>query len=298
MKKVGLVLGGGGARGYAHIGVLKILEKYKIHVDMVVGASMGSIVGACYASGMPIEEIEKRALEMGYLKLIQLLDINFPRQGLISGKLIEKFLNELIKGKTFNELKIPLIVTATDIVTGKEIVIKEGSVAKALRASISIPGIFTPVKHDEYVLADGSIINFLPVNIAREMGADIIIAVDVSSDIDNADSLINMRKAIDNIKDFFAKNRYIGQDNYEKVYKRLSYRVPDVLKFTHKALKLADMGNGCDFYSKYSGGDVIIIRPDVNKMKWYNFNLAKEGIDKGKVAALSQIGFILKKVSS
>lgn len=298
MKKVGLVLGGGGARGYAHIGVLKVLEKYNIPVDLIVGASMGSVVGACYASGMTINEIEKNALKMGFLKLIQLLDINFPKQGLISGKLIEKYFDELVEGKNFNELKIPLVVTATDIVTGKEIVIKEGSVAKALRASISIPGIFVPVRHDKYVLADGSIINFLPVNIAQEMGANIVIAVDVSSDIDNAESLINMRKVVDNIKDFFVKNRYIREGNYEKVYKRLSYRVPDVLKFTHKALKLADMGNRDDFYNKYNSSDVIIIRPDVNKMKWYNFNLAKEGIDKGKVAALSQIGWIIERVSS
>lgn len=299
MKKVGLVLGGGGARGYAHIGVLKVIEKYNIPVDFIVGSSMGSIIGACYAAGMPIEEIEKTASNMSHLKFLQLLDFNFPRKGLISGKILERYFDELIDGKTFKDLKIPFVVTATDIITGREIVIKEGSVAKAVRASISIPGIFVPVKHDKYILADGSIINFCPVNVAKAIGSDIVIAVDVSSEIDSTNSFINMKKSVDGMKNFFEKNRYIGKERHGNIYRKIRNTIPDVFKYTYRSLQLVESDTTEEyFYSNCDNNDIIIIKPDVKDIKWYKFDLAGECIKRGFVSAVDKAEVIVERISS
>lgn len=299
MKKVGLVLGGGGARGYAHIGVLKVIEKYNIPVDFIVGSSMGSIIGACYAAGMPIEEIEKTASNMSHLEFLQLLDFNFPRKGLISGKILERYFDELIDGKTFKDLKIPFVVTATDIVTGREIVIKEGSVAKAIRASISIPGIFVPVKHDKYILADGSIVNFLPVNVAKAIGADIVIAVDVSSEIDSTNSFMNMKKSVDGMKNFFEKNRYVGKERYANIYRKIRNTIPDVFKYTYWSLQLVESDTTEQyFYSNCDSNDIIIIKPDVKDIKWYKFDLAGECIKRGFVSAVDKAEVIVERIFS
>ncbi|QSZ27230.1 patatin-like phospholipase family protein [Aceticella autotrophica] len=299
MKKVGLALGGGGARGYAHIGVLKVIEKYNIPVNFIVGSSMGSIIGACYAAEMPIEEIEKTASNMSHLKFLQLLDFNFPRKGLISGKILERYFDELIDGKTFKDLKIPLVVTATDIITGREIVIKEGSVAKAVRASISIPGIFVPVKRNKYILADGSIINFLPVNVAKAIGSDIVIAVDVSSEIDSITSFINIKKSVDGMKNFFEKSRYIGKERHGNIYRKIRNTIPDVFKYTYRSLQLVELDTTKEyFYSNCDNNDIIIIKPDIKDIKWYKFNLAGECIKRGFISAVDKAEVIAERISS
>ena len=140
--KIGLALGGGSARGFAHIGVLKVLEEAGITIDCLSGTSMGALIGAIYASGANMRMMEKlsRALTRR-----NWLDFSFPRMGFISGKKIERIIYLLTRRSTFAELKIPLAIVAVDLYSGKKIIIKEGIVASAVRASISIPGYFVPV---------------------------------------------------------------------------------------------------------------------------------------------------------
>ena len=204
--KIGLVLGGGGAKGAAEVGVLKVLEKYGIKPDYIVGTSIGSIVGGLYAAGYSAAELETMFQTQEWLTLLtdrsstfanepyKVVDgvtyiFGFPiidRQaiglGVMKGSSIEHMLDSMASAKgckDFASLKIPFSCVAADIRSGKEVILHEGSVAKAMRASMAIPGVFKPVEIDNHMLVDGGMLNNLPVDVCRKMGADVIIAVDL-----------------------------------------------------------------------------------------------------------------------
>ena len=179
--KFGLALGSGSARGMAHIGVIQVLEAYHIPIDMIAGTSIGSVVGSVYATGASVKQMKESALAMKHRKSFALFDPTIPRSGLISGNRAEEILNSIaLKDKTFDDLKIPFSAVATDIKTGAKVILNQGSVIKAVRASISIPGIFTPVKYQDYYLVDGGVVDPVPVDVVQKMGADIIIAVSLT----------------------------------------------------------------------------------------------------------------------
>lgn len=177
-KKVGLVLGGGGARGLAHIGVLKVLEDNNIPIHMISGTSIGAVIGALYSSEPNAKKLEKEALETNWNDLF---DYTISRSGLIKGKRIEEFLENKLNNIKFNQLKIPLYITAFDIDNAQEIIFSKGEVSKAVRSSISIPGIFIPVENGGRTLVDGGVIDPLPIEILKKKKADIIIVVNVDS---------------------------------------------------------------------------------------------------------------------
>ncbi|EGO65142.1 patatin-like phospholipase family protein [Acetonema longum] len=175
--KVGLALGSGGLRGMAHVGVLKILEREKIPVDYVAGCSIGSLIGSLYCAGLPPEAIHKLAKA---LKQSHWLDFAIPTMGIFSGDRVLDTIRLLTQQKKFDQLKIPLAIVATELHSGKEIVLTEGDVAAAVRASVSVPGIFVPYQMGDMLLVDGAVINPTPVDAVRNMGADIVIAVDLA----------------------------------------------------------------------------------------------------------------------
>jgi len=190
----GLALGGGSARGLAHVGVILALEAYDIPIDIIAGTSIGSVIGSLYASGATIKELEETALSIKKSKTLFMIDPAFPHSGLIGGDRIEKMLNQFaLKNLTFNDLNIPFAAVATEIESGAEVIINQGKVIDAVRASISIPGIFTPVKYQDYYLVDGGVVNPVPVNVAKMMGADIIIAVSLAK-INPYNSLLMIEK--------------------------------------------------------------------------------------------------------
>lgn len=176
-KKAALVLGGGSARGFAHIGAIKVFEREKINFDFVVGTSIGAFVGATYALGGDMAKAENAALKFN---VRESLDFMLPpTMGLIKGNYIYSIIKEFVGDKKFSDLKIPMAVVATDIEKGKEVVFTEGPLAEAVRVSCSYPGIFSPQRIDGQLLVDGGIINTVPVSVARRMGAGIVVAVDV-----------------------------------------------------------------------------------------------------------------------
>lgn len=179
MRKVGLALGGGAARGLAHIGVLAVLEREGIPVDMIAGTSAGAAVGALYAQGRSAGQIKELALNTGWRRLVSLVDLTLPRSGLIEGRKIKNLLRSIIGDISFSELKIPLSCVATDIQSGEEVVISDGPVLEGVRASISVPVIFTAVRRGDRYLVDGGLVNPVPVSTVRGMGADFVIAVNV-----------------------------------------------------------------------------------------------------------------------
>lgn len=174
---VGVALGSGGARGFAHIGVLKALEAKGIEIDMLAGSSMGSLIAAVYANGIEPHMMGKLALN---LKRKHWLDLTVPTLGFVAGDKIKQLIRLLTHGKRIEELKRPLAIVATDIESGERVVFREGPVDQAVRASISIPGIFVPEKVGNRLLVDGGVIDRVPVTVIRKMGADIVIAVDVA----------------------------------------------------------------------------------------------------------------------
>lgn len=185
--KIILVLGGGGARGFAHIGVLKALREANVHIDMVVGTSIGALVGALYCAGVPIEKIEdvggktkwEDITNIGYISMFKMI----VSDKLLSTEKLEKYVRNNIGDLQFFQLDIPFACVATDISTGEKIIFKEGNVAVAARASATVPGICAPVEYAQRYLVDGGLVENIPVSVAKLFNPDIIITVAVSADI-------------------------------------------------------------------------------------------------------------------
>lgn len=175
-KKVGLALGGGAARGLAHIGVLTVLQEAQIPIDSIAGTSMGALIGAAYCAGIEIPELLQRA------KTLSWWDVGsptWPRHGWLSFDKMEELIIDLIGDVDIRDLAIPFAAVATDIETGERIILTEGPVAKIVRASCSVPGIIAPIEHEGRLLCDGGISDNLPDFAARMLGADYVIGVDV-----------------------------------------------------------------------------------------------------------------------
>lgn len=173
---VGLALGSGAARGLAHFGVLKVLKQEGIPVDFIAGSSMGSLIGVLFANGLDLEMCEKLAVR---LKRKHWLDLTVPKRGFIIGDKVKELVRLLTHQKQIEDLPIPTAIVATDLVKGERVVFQSGPIDEAVRASIAIPGVFEPVFQGEKILVDGGVIDRVPIHVVREMGADIVIAVDV-----------------------------------------------------------------------------------------------------------------------
>ena len=174
--KLGLALGSGAFRGLAHIGVLDVFLQEGLPVDMIAGTSFGAVVGGVYAAGMEPGEMERRACE---LSEIQYYDITVPRRGFLAGNRVSALLKELTQGRAFAQTRLPFAAVACDFETMEKVVLQEGPIYEAVRASISIPGVFVPVTRGERVRVDGGLVDRVPADVCRRMGADVVVGVDV-----------------------------------------------------------------------------------------------------------------------
>lgn len=181
-KKVGLALGSGSARGWSHIGVIRALQEEGIDIDIVCGTSVGSIVGSALAAGF-LDQLEEWARELAWSDILGFMDVTLPRSGLIEGDKITKFFRANLSDPNIEDLPLPFAAVATDMSSGREVWLQKGPLIDAIRASISMPGIFTPFKQGKQWLVDGGLVNPVPVSLCRAMGADIVIAVNLNSDI-------------------------------------------------------------------------------------------------------------------
>jgi NTE family protein len=225
--KIALVLGGGAARGFAHVGVIRALEQEKIPIDLIVGTSVGSLIGAIYAYDMSSMELEWTAF---LLEKDSLFDYGmftaFTGMGVAKGDKLEEFVKSKVPVENIENLKIPFAAVATDLNRGTRVILDKGSVAKAVRASSAIPGVFPPVDHQGRMLVDGGLIDNIPVSVAREKGADIVIAVDIGENLLN----FNITNVLDVMQQSIA---IMGAENAK--YKK---READVLI----APKIGDVG--------------------------------------------------------
>ena len=179
--KIGLALGSGSARGWSHIGVIRALEEQGIEPDIVTGCSIGSLVGAAYAGGH-LDILEAWVNDLRFIDVVRLLDVRMSG-GLIEGDSLMGNFRDKIAQLNIEQLPIPYAAVATDLNSGREIWLQQGSLPAAVRASIALPGLFSPVKMDGRWLVDGGLTNPVPVSLCRAMGADIIIAVNLNSDL-------------------------------------------------------------------------------------------------------------------
>jgi len=294
--KIGLVLGSGGARGYAHLGVLKALYEADINIDLVVGTSFGAIVGAGYAAGRNIYELEKIALEIGWIKLLKMIDVA-PPKGIFAGNKLERFFSVLTQQKHFSELRVPLTVVTTDIETGEEVLINKGSVSKAILASSAFPGIFAPVEIDNRWLVDGVLVNPLPIQTAFDMGAEIVIAVDVSSSIDNVNYLTALKRYSKNILQNICQIPYVnGVVSPKGISNKFQRIIPAGFNIIGNALKVIE-NNQDKMVFIPNDGNVAIIRPRVENIRWRNFHCAQKCIDLGAEAVNHSVLNDIKNLS-
>jgi len=219
---LGVALSGGGARGLAHIGVLKVLEGAGVPIDVLAGTSMGGVVAAAYACGLGPAALEQEALHMSSLRrLLTLADPTLPRRGLFEGQKVREYLAERLGDRDFGELRLPLTLVAVDLNTGSEVHLRQGRVADAVRATIALPGIFMPVERDGQLLVDGGVLNNLPANVVRQMGADIVIAVDVAMSIG----------MISSITESLRQRRYVPEglmETVEVLYRSLGVMMAEI----------------------------------------------------------------------
>lgn len=234
-RTLGLALGGGAARGLAHLGVIKALEEAGVEADVVCGTSAGSIVGALYAGGYSWETIVEvtRALDWG-----DFVQPVFPKMGLVRADKLEEHLTELLGDRTIQELEIPFKAVTVDLVHGEQFVIDSGPVARAVRASCSIPGIFEPVEMDDRVLVDGGVLNDVPVDVCLEMGADYVLAVDLNADIVQGRKPENIFNVI--VYSFAVLARGCRHNHQAQNGRNVRVVAPDLADFNYYNLKRLD----------------------------------------------------------
>jgi len=271
--KVGLALGGGSAKGMAHIGVLEVLEKERIPVDMIAGTSAGALVGALSACGRSAGEMEGIVREWDWKQRAQMIDLSLSRGGFITGKKVTDFLKSIMGDVSFSDLKKPFACVATDIITGEEIVIDKGSVLEAVRASISLPVIFTVVKKKGRYLVDGGLVDPVPVDILKTMGADFIIAVNVLSYLDNTRERVYIEDPA--IKDAPPSKE---PNLFSILMKMVSIPTSQVIE---DSLKGAD----------------AVIEPKVEHIGLADFHRAEESILAGGLAAIDAVQEIKNKLA-
>ncbi len=188
-KKIGLALSGGAVLGIAHVGVLKVLEENKIPIDLIAGTSAGSLVGAFLAAGYSYDQMFKKVKSLTWGKISKL---TLPKMGLLNSKLLERFIDSELGRIDISSLPIPFAAVTVDLTTGKQVILREGPLSEAVRASCAIPGVFTPVIRGKKVLVDGGVLNFLPTDVVRQMGADYVIAVKLTPSIVSKKPLENI----------------------------------------------------------------------------------------------------------
>ncbi len=267
-RKVGLALGSGAARGLAHIGVLEVLEKEGIPIDMIAGTSVGALIGALYAQRRGINEIKNLVIDLGSRRFTLLADLAIPKTGLIKGRKINRVLGSIIGDVKFRDLRVPFACIATDIITGEEVVINQGLVREGVRASGSIPIVFAVAEWQGRYLVDGGLVNPVPVSVLKEMGADFIIAVNVTPDVRQRIHRLNEEQ-------LEAKEPNIFNVIMQTVY-ITGYR----------AVK-----------SSLSGADVVI-EPQVTHIGWGDFHRAEECILQGALATQGSIPEIKRQLGA
>lgn len=256
VQGVAVVLSGGGGRGYAHVGVLSVLHEHGVPVDLVIGTSVGALVGAMYAADPNPEALREAAMRFGYEDVIDIvLSLEAFEKGLVEGKAIESFTRTHVAARNIGDMKIPFVAIAADLDSGELVELDRGSVAKAVHASIAIPGVFQPTQHEGRRLIDGGVVANLAVDVARARGARQVIAVDVTEGI----------------------SKVPPEDVLEIIVRALDIMMADM---TRRQATRAD----------------VVIRPDVADISVLDFSQKRRAYDAGRKAATAKIEEVIELI--
>ena len=311
-KKVGLVLGSGASRGWAHIGVIEALEEAKIPVDFIAGSSVGAYIGAIYAGG-GLNRLKEFLLKMDGKKIFSYVDVAISRSGLLNGT---KRVNELFSmhtdAVTFDDLSIPLAMVATDIERGRKVILKKGPIIDALRATMSYPGLFSPVMIDGKWLIDGAVVDPVPVGIARVMGADVIVAVDLntrivshhrggsSSEHNKKDQsffvgktnkeLLKRHPIVDKISAYLGNLENLLKDRNNSLHQEVA-SPPEIIETVMASIGI--MEERITRMNLAVDRPDILIQPRLGEMKMLNFDQVAHAIEEGYRGAQEKLEDIL-----
>jgi len=303
-NSIGLALGSGAARGLAHIGVLKVLEAEGIPIGCIAGTSIGALIGALYAAGVPLARMEEVARNVDWQQMAGLIDPIIPTSGLIDGKKVAQFISELLPVETFEELRIPLAVLATDVESGELLVIRRGLLREALRAAISFPGIFTPVNFAGRFLVDGGLCNPVPVDVARDLGATRVIGVCAIPEVEKRAQeayLPNPGREVPRknlLFDFFDSSmveRLLRElwplgENAEHRPLEKERKPPGLLRIFAQCIAI--MENEINSLRLARDEADVLLRPELNGVTLLEFNKAHEIIRAGEEATRAELAVI------
>ncbi len=282
--KVCLILTGGAARGYCHVGVLSVLEEYKVPIDFIIGVSMGSIVGGYYSHGYSINQMLEIARSF---KLMSLIDINKPFTGFLSGEKLEKFFIKYVDSTDIKDLKKKLYITATDLKTQKMVVFDHGPLYIAMRASSAIPGVFDPVEYKGMLLVDGGVLTNYPINLAKKLGADIIIVSNVS-----VTTTMPRSKMLDMI--IRVGNNFI-EKNIDKLREQPINRNLNLKSILARTMLLIEENQHISKDVNLENID-FMIEPVSDQIKPFDFYKVEEGFELGRTATLKIIDKIVERL--
>ena len=294
--RLGLALGSGAARGLAHIGVLKVLEQAEIPVHGIAGTSIGAFIGALYAAGVPVQRMETVACELDWRKLARLLYPTVPISGLVDGRKLVEFIAELLPVHSFEELRLPLAVTATDIETGEALIIRKGDLLEALSAALAFPGIFPPVRFGKRFLVDGGLCNPVPAEVAKHLGADRVIGICTIPDVDKQTPETFLPRSTTKGAQSWSRELF-SSTGIEQLFRRLvgseppaapaaefnGRRVPGIFRVC--AQSVAIMENQINALRLAENHHDLIIRPKFPGITLLEFHRAAEIIAAGEEAA-------------
>lgn len=309
-KTVGLVLGCGSSRGWAHIGAIEALEEANIPIDLIVGCSIGSYVGAIYASGS-IKSLRDFVLKMDGKKVFSYFDIVLPRSGLLDGtKKLRALFSIHTNVKYFSELKIPVMMVATDLETGQKVVLKSGKILDALRASTSIPGLFAPARIRNRWLVDGGLVDPVPVSVARAVGADIVIAVDLSSgtiskqnrkkqksrcEKTSVEQEENKNELIKKLSDYYEKAGLSFKNKINDLLKKEA-ATPDIIETVTTSINI--MQDRITRINLAVTPPDVLIQPHLGELKMLDFDQVEHTIEEGYIRAKEKIDDIMNMLES
>ena len=302
--KIGLALGGGSARGWAHIGVLRALNAAGIFPDIVAGTSIGAVVGGCYVAG-ELDALERFALELTRRKVLGYLDFNLTGSGLIHGQRLVSILETRIKGMTIESLSTKFVAVATEIGTGNETWLARGHMVDAMRASYALPGIFKPVMIDGRWLFDGALVNPIPVSVCRALGARYVIAVNVNSDVCGRGTVVPQMHALpppdpqpemEGEQGLVTRNRWAVRKLLQRQFFGRSDDGPGISRVVMEAFNIVQ-----DRISRSRlAGDPpdIIIQPRLPSFGLFDFHRAEAMIQCGVTATKREVEDIKREVAA
>jgi NTE family protein len=300
-KKVGLVLGSGSSRGWAHIGAIEALEEARIPIDFIVGCSVGSYVGALYASGS-LASLKDFVLRMNGKKVFSYFDVVFPRSGLLDGtRKVKELFSMHTEVEQFDDLRLPVSMVATDLKRGNKVVLNAGDIMEALRATMSIPGLFAPVRINGRWLVDGALVDPVPVGVAKAMAADVVIAVDLNSglisrreifkqqalDIDKTNGVPEYKhELLKKLSDYYESAETSFKTKINELFRK-EEEIPDIIDTVMTSINI--MQERITRINLAVEPPDILVQPRLGDLKMMDFDQVDHAIQEGYIGVMERI---------